>query len=138
MRRDGKNIRRKSEGDPYPPYTPVVGPDWTRSVPPIEPDMLKDLPSEMVIESGKLVLEKRGCDENFAKRNIMTNAGWFYTVGHVEAMKEVKGPLDREYIRTLDVVPDEHTMNRVAAEFQRVYGEETSAWLGVDYHQSIV
>ncbi|KAF7884578.1 uncharacterized protein EAF02_004914 [Botrytis sinoallii] len=56
MRHDGKNIRRKNEGDPYPPYTPVVGPDWTRSVPSIESDMLKDLPSEMVVESGKLVL----------------------------------------------------------------------------------
>ncbi|TGO25168.1 hypothetical protein BPAE_0086g00330 [Botrytis paeoniae] len=80
MRRNGKHIRRKNESDPCPPYTPVVGPDWTRSVPPIEQDMLKELPSEMVTESGKLVLEKRGCDETFEKRNVITNVGWFYTV----------------------------------------------------------
>ncbi|KAF7950859.1 uncharacterized protein EAE97_002411 [Botrytis byssoidea] len=80
MRRDGKHIRRKNEGDPYPPYTQVFGPDWTRSVPSIEPNLLRELPSEMVTESGKLVLEEHGCDENFEKRNIITNVGWFYTV----------------------------------------------------------
>ncbi|KAF7854179.1 hypothetical protein EAF04_010476 [Stromatinia cepivora] len=80
MRRNGQNIRRQKEGDPWPPYMPVVGPDWTQSVPPIEPGMLKNLPPELVNESGKLVLEERGCDEGFAKRNIITNVGWFYTV----------------------------------------------------------
>ncbi|ESZ91175.1 DNA-binding protein [Sclerotinia borealis F-4128] len=80
MRRNGENIRRQKNGDPWPPYTPVVGPDWTRSVPPIEPFMLQDLPSDMVSESGKLILEERGCDEGFAKRNIVTNVGWWYTV----------------------------------------------------------
>ncbi|CAD6446757.1 5262317d-ab68-429d-b6cf-7f3398749a7a-CDS [Sclerotinia trifoliorum] len=80
MRRNGQNIRRQKEGDPWPPYTPVVGPDWTQFVPPIEPDMLKDLPPELVNERGKLVLEERGCNEVFSKRNIITNVGWFYTV----------------------------------------------------------
>ncbi|ESZ91176.1 hypothetical protein SBOR_8441 [Sclerotinia borealis F-4128] len=47
-------------------------------------------------------------------------------------LKEAKGPLDREYIRTLnmngfDVVPDNATMNRVAAEYRRIYGEEAFA-----------
>lgn len=36
MRRNGEHIRRKNEGDPYPPYTHDVGPDWTSSVPPIK------------------------------------------------------------------------------------------------------
>ncbi|TEY83987.1 hypothetical protein BOTCAL_0023g00060 [Botryotinia calthae] len=244
MRRSGEHIRRKNEGDPYPPYTHVVGPEWTSSVPPIKPDMLRELPSEMVTEDGKLVLEERGCDENFEKRNIITNvgceavlallcpgleeldkemsndpylvafapseivtAGGFLAVWHLSSreatgdlnyiihpewstddeikepfqnavlegdnifvyaapiewalerklrriyvggrdrkaqfdisdavamlkyLKDAKGPLDREYIRTLDmngfdVVPDDHTMNRVAAEYQRVYGEEVFA-----------
>ncbi|KAF7950858.1 uncharacterized protein EAE97_002410 [Botrytis byssoidea] len=53
-------------------------------------------------------------------------------VAMLKNLKDTKGPLDREYIRTLnmngfDVVPDDHTMNRVAVEFQRVYGEEAFA-----------
>lgn len=53
-------------------------------------------------------------------------------VAMLKYLKDAKGPLDREYIRTLnmngfDVVPDDHTMNRVAAEYQSVYGEEAFA-----------
>ncbi|TGO25167.1 hypothetical protein BPAE_0086g00320 [Botrytis paeoniae] len=40
-------------------------------------------------------------------------------VAMLKYLKDAKGPLDREYIRTLDmngfdVVPDDHTMNSVA------------------------
>ncbi|KAF7854180.1 hypothetical protein EAF04_010477 [Stromatinia cepivora] len=49
-------------------------------------------------------------------------------VAMIKYLKDTKGPLDREHIRTLnmngfDVVPDEFTMNRVAEEYQRVHGD---------------
>ncbi|KAF7931223.1 hypothetical protein EAE99_003694 [Botrytis elliptica] len=75
MRHDGKHIRRKNEGDPYPPYTPVVGPDWTRSVPPIEPDMLKDLPSEMVVES-ELNWVWKNVDARKTSQNGLSSQMW--------------------------------------------------------------
>ncbi|KAF7951661.1 hypothetical protein EAE96_006960 [Botrytis aclada] len=53
-------------------------------------------------------------------------------VAMLKYLKDAKGPLSREYIRALnmngfDVVPDDHTINRVTAEYQRVYGEEAFA-----------
>ncbi|KAJ8060956.1 hypothetical protein OCU04_010035 [Sclerotinia nivalis] len=49
-------------------------------------------------------------------------------VAMLKYLKDAKGPLDREYIRTLnmngfDVVPDDFTMNRVAEEYQRIHGD---------------
>lgn len=53
-------------------------------------------------------------------------------VAMLKHLKDSNGPLDREYIRTLnmngfDVVPDDATMNRVAAVYRRVYGDEVFA-----------
>ncbi|PGH19380.1 hypothetical protein AJ80_04021 [Polytolypa hystricis UAMH7299] len=80
MRRNGKHILRKRNGDPYPPYNPVSGPAWTRDVPPIPRESLVGLPPEFVRDGCKLVLQVKGVSEVFAKRNIVTNVGWLYTI----------------------------------------------------------
>ena len=78
MRRNRKNIPR-TETVPWPPYTPVRGPSWTKSVPALSLDDLRGLPTDYVTD-GKLILETGGLSEVFANRNIVTNVGWLYTV----------------------------------------------------------
>ncbi|EFQ98611.1 hypothetical protein MGYG_01635 [Nannizzia gypsea CBS 118893] len=79
MRRNHQHIIRESNSDPYPPYTPVAGPKWAKSVPAITPESLDGLPQEFVDEN-QLVLEAKGCSKTFLKRNIVTNVGWLYTI----------------------------------------------------------
>jgi hypothetical protein len=74
-------VYRETEEEPWPPYEAVSGPEWTTLVPPIGGDELVGLPAEYVSsDDGKLVLEPGGVNETFARRNIVTNVGWLYTV----------------------------------------------------------
>lgn len=78
MRRKGPGIPRDENGKSAP-FIPQRLPAWTPFVPAIEPYMFVDLPAEMV-HDGKLILEEDGYSPVFAKRNIVTNVGWLYTV----------------------------------------------------------
>lgn len=86
--RRGLGIRRRPPGlclerDLVAPTTPpklLEGPTWTHEVPPIEPSMLAGFPSHLVDGQGRLVLPEGGHCETFAKRNIITDSGWHYTV----------------------------------------------------------
>ncbi|KAE8355113.1 hypothetical protein BDV28DRAFT_57883 [Aspergillus coremiiformis] len=81
MRRDvTQNIYRDTFDDELPPFTPEVAPCWTRGVPAIAYHLIQDLPDNLQDSSGNLVLEKGGQNRNFAKRNIVTNTGFFRTV----------------------------------------------------------
>ena len=80
MRRDGRILIRERDEDPYPPYVPVTGPAWTRDVAPIKPQSLASLPSMFVRNGCQLVLEEDSVHEGFARRNIVTNVGWLYTI----------------------------------------------------------
>lgn len=80
LRRLGEPVQRKHGSDPYPPFVPELPPSWTQNVAAIEPSMLRDLPPAMVDQDGRLVLEKKGCSDEFAKRNVITNVGWLYTI----------------------------------------------------------
>ncbi|RFU33499.1 hypothetical protein B7463_g2776, partial [Scytalidium lignicola] len=72
---------RRDHHHESPPFTPEMLPSWSQSVPPVTADMLNDLPSSMLDGHGNLVLDEvEGGSERFAKRNIITDAGWFYTV----------------------------------------------------------
>ncbi|PWY91922.1 hypothetical protein BO94DRAFT_383818 [Aspergillus sclerotioniger CBS 115572] len=80
MRRNRKHIIRKTEDDPWPPYTPLVGPTWTDSVPALAVADLDGLPERYISKEGKLVLEEGGLNKIFARRNMITNVGWLYTI----------------------------------------------------------
>lgn len=80
LRRDRNHEFRRRDEDPYPSYEPVSGPAWTRDVPPIPAECLASLPAEFVRDGRRLVLEEKGVSEPFAKRNIVTNVGWLYTI----------------------------------------------------------
>ena len=81
LRRNREHVCREEDGDPWPPFIPEELPDWTKSVPPMDKDLLRrSVPSESLDAEGNLVLEKNGKGPNFARRNIITNTGWFYTI----------------------------------------------------------
>jgi hypothetical protein len=81
LRRNREHVYRDRDDDPWPPFTPEELPDWTRKVAPIDRDLLRlEVPPEMLDAEGNLVLEKNGKGPNFARRNIITNTGWFYTI----------------------------------------------------------
>ncbi|KAK2807882.1 hypothetical protein FQN50_005273 [Emmonsiellopsis sp. PD_5] len=80
MRRNHKHILRDKDEDPYPPYDPVTGPTWTNHVSPISQDDLMHTPPEFLNRAGQLVLEEKGESDVFARRNIVTNVGWLYTI----------------------------------------------------------
>ena len=81
MRRKGPAVEREHGRDLCPPFIPEALPNWTQTVLPIpiEADTLRRLPPT-VVRKGKLVLEENGSSKVFAKRNIVTNVGWLYTV----------------------------------------------------------
>lgn len=80
MRRDKrKHIYRKALEDVLPPYTPETAPSWTKHVPPIDDELIADLP-DALDSSGRLVLEAGGKSPAFTERNIVTDSGHFYTV----------------------------------------------------------
>jgi hypothetical protein len=80
MRRNGEHLYRERDGDQYPQFVPERLPNWTKDVLPVDQQMVADLPPTMLDPQGKLVLEKGGSSEIFAKRNIITNVGWLYTI----------------------------------------------------------
>ena len=81
MRRNkSKHIYRKTLDDVLPPFTPEVAPSWTMKVPRIDPEFIAHLPGDFLDESGRLVLEAGGRNPVFARRNIITDTGHFYTV----------------------------------------------------------
>ncbi|EDN07252.1 predicted protein [Histoplasma mississippiense (nom. inval.)] len=54
MRRDGNNIPPgdwDGVNNPYAPYTPVAGPEWTKHVAPIDRDYLRDVMPERLLDS---------------------------------------------------------------------------------------
>ncbi|KAL2827580.1 hypothetical protein BDW59DRAFT_144033 [Aspergillus cavernicola] len=81
LRRNRKHILQEEDSEPWPLFTPEELPDWTRKVAPIDRDLLKrSVPPEMLDTEGNLVLETNGKGPNFARRNIITNTGWFSTI----------------------------------------------------------
>ncbi|KAJ5106150.1 hypothetical protein N7456_002825 [Penicillium angulare] len=81
LRRNEEHIYREEDGDPWPPFTPEELPSWTRKVAPIDKDLLRlSVPPESLDTDGNLVLETGGKALNFARRNIITNTGWLYTI----------------------------------------------------------
>ncbi|TGO71328.1 hypothetical protein BELL_0592g00070 [Botrytis elliptica] len=126
MRHDGKHIRRKNEGDPYPPYTPVVGPDWTRSVPPIEPDMLKDLPSEMVVES-ELNWVWKNVDARKTSQNGLSSQ-MIHEARHTSYnQRDSKCRKVFDMSEAVTMLKSMKDARSLAAEYHRVYGEEAFA-----------
>lgn len=81
LRRDKKHVYRNDDTDSLPPFIPQELPDWTKEVPPIDKDLLRQsVPPEALDPQGNLVLEEGGTSHNFACRNIITNTGWLYTI----------------------------------------------------------
>ncbi|KAE8381565.1 HAD-like domain-containing protein [Aspergillus bertholletiae] len=80
LRRDCNHIMRETGKDSFPPYAPLSAPIWTSSVPAISPENLDLFPPEYVSDVSKLVLEADGLNKVFARRNIVTNVGWLYTI----------------------------------------------------------
>ncbi|KDE80669.1 hypothetical protein AO1008_07119 [Aspergillus oryzae 100-8] len=80
LRRDRNHIMRETGKDSLPPYAPLSGPIWTSSVLAISPKDLDRFPPEYVSDDRKLVLEADGLNKVFARRNIVTNVGWLYTI----------------------------------------------------------
>lgn len=81
LRRNKQHVYREGDGDPWPPYTSEDLPEWTSKVPPIDKDLLRvSVPPESLDAAGNLVLEEKGTGPNFARRNIVTNTEWFYTI----------------------------------------------------------
>ncbi|KAJ5782911.1 hypothetical protein N7457_004685 [Penicillium paradoxum] len=81
LRRNREHVYREEDGDPWPPFTPEELPSWAKAVAPIDKDLLgRSVPPESLDGEGNLVLEANGKALNFARRNILTNTGWFYTI----------------------------------------------------------
>lgn len=81
MRRDKrKHIFRETLDEELPPFTPETVPTWTKSVPAFDGGLIADCPDDMLSSPGRLVLEAGGENKTFAKRNIVTDTGKFYTV----------------------------------------------------------
>ncbi|KAJ5895245.1 hypothetical protein N7495_006936 [Penicillium taxi] len=81
LRRNGRHVFRDDDHDPLPPFIPEDLPDWVDDVAPINKELLKrSVPSDVLDADGNLVLEEQGQSGIFARRNIITNTGWFYTI----------------------------------------------------------
>ncbi|KAE8153083.1 hypothetical protein BDV25DRAFT_137153 [Aspergillus avenaceus] len=80
LRRDRHHQIRESEKDPHIPFTPLTRPPWTTCVRPVSREDLDRFPPEYVSVVGELVLERDGSNKTFARRNIITNVGWLYTI----------------------------------------------------------
>ncbi|KAK2781147.1 hypothetical protein FQN52_001794 [Onygenales sp. PD_12] len=81
MRRDKqKHIRRNSFDDVLPAFEPETAPAWTTKVPAIDMEWIADLPGDALDSSGRLVLEVGGKSPTFAKRNVVTDSGYFYMI----------------------------------------------------------
>ncbi|KAJ6160369.1 hypothetical protein N7470_003765 [Penicillium chermesinum] len=81
LRRNGDHVYREQDIDPLPPFDPEELPAWTKTVPPMNKELLKlSVPADHLDADGNLVLEERGKNAVFARRNIITNTGWLYTI----------------------------------------------------------
>ncbi|KAJ0414257.1 hypothetical protein BJY00DRAFT_34991 [Aspergillus carlsbadensis] len=81
LRRNRKHVYREKNSDPLPTYIPEELPQWTKNVGPLDKGLLRlSVPHEVLDAEGNLVLEVGGKGPNFARRNIVTNTGWFYTI----------------------------------------------------------
>jgi hypothetical protein len=80
LRRDHNHIIRETGKDSFPPYIPLTGPTWTISVQAISPEDVERFPLEYISAENQLVLEADGLNKVFARRNIVTNVGWLYTI----------------------------------------------------------
>lgn len=81
LRRNREHIYREEDEDPWPPFTPEELPKWTKNVAPIDKNLLRlSVPQKSLDAEGNLVLEVNGKGPNFARRNIITNTGWLYTI----------------------------------------------------------
>ncbi|GAD96274.1 hypothetical protein PVAR5_4924 [Paecilomyces variotii No. 5] len=81
LRRNDQHIFREKNDDPLPPFIPEGLPSWTKNVAPIDKGLLRQsVPPDKLDADGNLVLEEGGKSAIFARRNIITNTGWFYTL----------------------------------------------------------
>ncbi|RAH67335.1 uncharacterized protein BO66DRAFT_329463, partial [Aspergillus aculeatinus CBS 121060] len=81
LRRGGEHVYRETDEDPWPPYVAEELREWARKVAPIDKDLLRrSVPPEKLDTDGNLVLEENGLSPTFARRNIITNTGWLYTI----------------------------------------------------------
>ncbi|PGH29217.1 hypothetical protein GX50_08052 [[Emmonsia] crescens] len=79
MRRDENNVDPTESG--YAPYEPVAGPMWTKHVPPVDKQYLRDvMPERMLDSQGRLVLHEEADSEIFNKRNLVASEGMFYRI----------------------------------------------------------
>ncbi|PGH14599.1 hypothetical protein AJ79_02934 [Helicocarpus griseus UAMH5409] len=84
MRRDENNVPPTDwdgVNNPYAPYEPVHGPEWTKHVPPVDKQYLRDMMPERMLDSeGRLILHEDGESEIFAKRNLVASEGMWYRI----------------------------------------------------------
>lgn len=80
MRKDKNHIYRERGEDPWPPYTPVKGPGWTRHVPPVEMEYVRENYPERLNKQGRFVLLGDGDSEIFNRRNISATETRLYTI----------------------------------------------------------
>lgn len=81
LRRNGEHVYREKDTDPLPLFTPEILPGWTKKVPPMDKELLKSsVPADHLDGEGNLLLEEKGESPIFARRNIITNTGWLYTI----------------------------------------------------------
>ncbi|KAK2768200.1 hypothetical protein FQN54_000052 [Arachnomyces sp. PD_36] len=80
MRKNGKHIFRDKGSDPWPPYTPIKGPEWARDVPPVKTEFIRDNYPERLDEKGRFVLLEDGDSDIFDKRNISATEARLYTI----------------------------------------------------------
>lgn len=81
IRRNGEQIIRERDEDPWPEFVPEELPEWTTNVAAIDKEVLRQsVPPHKLNLEGQLVLEEDGQNRIFARRNIITNTGRFYTI----------------------------------------------------------
>ncbi|KAL3440452.1 hypothetical protein BJX65DRAFT_300483 [Aspergillus insuetus] len=81
LRRNHAHVYHEKNSDPLPTFIPEELPPWTRNIGPLHKGLLSvSVPPEVLDAEGNLVLEAGGKSLNFARRNILTNTGWFYTI----------------------------------------------------------
>ncbi|KAK2751416.1 hypothetical protein FQN55_000690 [Onygenales sp. PD_40] len=84
MRRQGDNVppgEWDGVNNPYAPYTAVTGPEWTKHVPAIDKEYLRDImPDRMLDSKGRLILHEDAESEIFAKRNIVASEERFWRI----------------------------------------------------------
>lgn len=84
MRRNGNHIPPTNYNgveNPYAPYKPVKLPAWTRHVPPVNKQYLRDvMPERMLDSQDRLLLHEDTKSEIFGGRNITASEHKFWTI----------------------------------------------------------